>query len=305
MTQPPKSLQETYKVWADTPYLSTLRDTLSASSKNIEYYLRLFANSTWEEKPYGRKMSLGEGLLMIQIDPGKSTSLAAKPSDLDIHGLRAHPGVKFERITVLGSASGGQETRPSLHYRYRQRYSESINDLYFRKGSTFYSVQMDRGMTGYWHENVNASGRPIVLLIESGQMTYNEEVAGLNECYEDLEAAVYEGFLKEHGHNLSQEARTEIQKLDKEYAEELATLDEAQKFALGVADLRINPMEVIKGFEDKIGGASNAHAEKVKAVIGKGVDPSKQDGMFAIYKRECIDYFNPIDGMLSRYYVGC
>lgn len=290
-----------------TPYVPALGRALETSGRNPQQYLDVLAKGQWIEAKYGRKLELGSGLILIQIDPGKTTAI----KDLDAYGLRGHPGTKWEKITLLGYATTTDDTgnsvdsRPTLYYKFRGRYSEELGGKVFTTiGAFFNSVDMDKDQAGYWHENVNISKSraPIVLLIESQNWTYNEEVARLNVRYEDLEAAVYRNWLEQGaGSILKPEAGARIQKLDAEYTAALVKLDEEQKLVM----LRrgAEPMVVIKEFEDKIGAAGKAHAEAVLAVIDESVSPGLAKSLRQSYKVFCIDAFNPTDGMLSRYYV--
>ncbi len=258
-----------------------------------------------KETAYGWKIQLTPTSLIICIKPGHSTSAGIRDQELDALGLRPHPGAAFEKITVLGYEDGLQDDKAVLSYTFRPRYEQNISSQNFSRGSTFYSVQMDKATTGYWHSNRNVSDRSILLFIESGKKTYGQEVAELNVRYEDLEAAVYANFMEKWGFfYLPKEARGKIMQLDDEYARKLAELDEQQKSLLALpAGRETNPMVTVKHFEKNIGAASEAHAQKVKDVIrNAGLENHVVHVLLDAYEKDCVNYFNPVDGMLSRYY---
>jgi hypothetical protein len=283
-----------------------------------------------EERPYGWKIQLTSHSQVLGILPGHSTVLAAKLGDLNTENLRSHAGASFERVTVLGYESGTQDDKPVVLYTYMNKYgTEKFPSQTFSRGASYDSVRMDKAVTGYWHDNRNISDKPILVLIEWGDLTYGQEIADLNVRYEQLEADVYKSWLEEWGWCLRPEAAKRIKELDAEYAKQLEALDEEQKKKLSVEGRGMDDAEITKHFEELITKASAEHAQKVMDVAGTGyLDPPKPDVYDAFninnisasqfrlvelkgarfmlldsYQKDCIDYFNPKDGMLSRYYA--
>ncbi|MCL5429845.1 MAG: hypothetical protein M1504_00010 [Candidatus Marsarchaeota archaeon] len=248
--------------------------------------------------------------------PGKSTVCAAKPIDIDLNMLRAHPGAAYERVTVLGYESGSQDGGALIRYTHKPKYNRDgytytpsfvkASKLFsqeFAAGASYYSVQMDKLISGYWHDNMNVSKKPVLLYIEWGDKTYAAEVAELNVRYERLEGDVYSKFLAKHGRALTSNTVNEIEWLDRKYAKALAELDKEQKAMLSVPGRGMNPVSIVEKFEERIGRASERHAEKVMDMIRHENIPEKtKKRLLKAYQRDCIDYFNPKDGMLSRYY---
>ncbi len=291
-------------------YVQVLRRELQASGRDADRLLSALADSVWEEKGYGRKLNVNLvsepnfNLLLIQIDPGKSTALGVKPEELDQYGLRAHPGAEYEKITVLGFADVVDSVRPVLHYRFRPRHSDEVREQDFGVGASFLSVQMDRAQTGYWHENVNSEGSQaaLVLLIEAKNMSYDGEVHRLNIRYEDLGAEAYRNWLNSGaGSILSDEAKVQIQKIDDEYAKDLVMLDDEQNSRR--LERGPNQKEITRVFEERLMAASAAHSVKVLTLIELHARPSLVNMLRESYRRNCIDVFIGSDGRLAQYYA--
>jgi len=115
----------------------------------------------WIERPYGRR-----GLTLLQIDPGKDTSIGARAEELDGYGLRGHPGILFEHVEHLGYFGSEQNDEYTLLYRFRAKTVDEIIEQRFKRDSKFYSVQTDEAKTGYWHLLKNISNRVILLKID-------------------------------------------------------------------------------------------------------------------------------------------
>ena len=121
------------------------------------------------ERPYGWKHEISNFQQVLCIMPHKSTAIAAKPEDLDFTGLRGHPRAIFEHVQHIGYLSGDQDDKATLFYRFRPKNGGNPSHQFFSKDMIFYSVQTDTHKTGYWHELVNVSERPILVVIEVGE----------------------------------------------------------------------------------------------------------------------------------------
>lgn len=283
----------------------------------------------WETgKPYGSKMTVldtpTETILYIVIEPHKHTGMGIDPQKLDGNGLRFHPDEELEHVRFVRYADGGPDDGIcSLVYRVMERggqkeYRFGIKVMeidgekrpYIYEGQGFDSIKnptTNGGETGDPHILINDSDRPVLLEIRAKKRTaaktLNDEIAELNVRYEDLEALVYRRFLEKHEDGLQLIIVRKILALDAGYMGKLAELDKEQRAAMSNRGRGISPLAIVHGFEDAIMKASDAHAESVKSAIKEGADPSKVDGMLSDYQKECVEYFNPENGMLSRYYA--
>ena len=132
--------------------LNAIVEEAKAKDKEVDSSAR---KEYWEERPYGRKhiisQSETEVVAQIQIYPGKNTSMAADPKELDRDGLRAHWDVENESITV--SSADGQ----SLKYVCKDKSGSALRTSFFGFGAQFESVKDNK--IGLWHNLENVSDK--------------------------------------------------------------------------------------------------------------------------------------------------
>ena len=122
------------------------------------------------ERDYGKKVEISSDTISrvvrtvatLFIDPHKSTSTGAQ--GLDKEGLKPHPGIVLEQVTVL------EGEKNSVKYTYRHKNGQiSLVDFY-SQGDEFDSVNSNG--KGYNHTIENVSDKPVVVTIA----TYREEL---------------------------------------------------------------------------------------------------------------------------------
>lgn len=118
----------------------------------------------WEPRPYGARMVVSPTTNLLRIDPKRNTSMTDRKSAvIDEHGLKDHPEMAVERVSVLSGPIAASENGNGLVLRVKcdcDNGSEKITEYQLVQDSV---VVLARHRGGFYHSLFNNTDEPVII----------------------------------------------------------------------------------------------------------------------------------------------